>query len=176
MTKAAPSTQYVDVKEAPDRQTGEGPFDTIYDDEFDYVWRSLGRLGVPEPELADAVHEVFLVLHRRWDEIDHLRSLRPWLYGVARRTASAFRRRNREVPTEDVDLAAPVDPVVAQRRLLWRALSTLDDDRRDVVILHDLEGYTGAEIAEQLEIPINTVHSRLRLARIDLVAAAERLK
>lgn len=176
MTKTPASAQYLDVDEEPDRQPGDGPFDTIYDREFDYVWRSLGRLGVAEPELADAVHEVFLVLHRRWNELDHNRSLRPWLYGVARRVAPALRSRAQEVPTEDVDLAAPVDPLVAQRRLLWSALSKLDDDRRDVVILHDLEGYTGAEIAEQLDIPINTVHSRLRLARIDLVAAVERLK
>ena len=176
MTKTPASAQYVDVKEEPDRPPGEGPFDTIYEREFDYVWRSLGRLGVPEHELADAVHEVFLVLHRRWNEIDHGRSLRPWLYGVARKVAPTLRSRAQDVPTEDVDRAAPVDPLVAQRRLLWRALAMLDDDRRDVIILHDLEGYTGAEIAEQLDIPLNTVHSRLRLARIDLAAAVERLK
>jgi RNA polymerase sigma-70 factor (ECF subfamily) len=175
VTKTPVSAQYIDVKEEPDRQPGEGPFDTIYDREFEFVWRSLGRLGVPEHELPDAIHEVFLVLHRRWNEIDQNRSLRPWLYGVARRVAPALRNRTREVPTEDVDLATPIDPLVAQRRLLWNALSTLDHDRRDVVILHDLEGYTGAEIAEQLDIPINTVHSRLRLARVDLIAAVERL-
>jgi RNA polymerase sigma-70 factor (ECF subfamily) len=176
VTKTAVSPQYVDVNEEPDRPPGEGPFDSIYEGEFDYVWRSLGRLGVPEAGLGDAAHEVFLVLHRKWNEIDHSRSLRPWLYGVARKVAAGVRAKRREIPTENVDLPEPIDPIVAQRRLLWRALSTLDDDRRDVVILHDLEGYTGAEIAEQLDISINTVHSRLRLARVDLVAAVERLK
>jgi DNA-directed RNA polymerase specialized sigma24 family protein len=44
------------------------------------------------------------------------------------------------------------------------------------VVLHDIEGHTGAEIAKILEIPANTVHSRLRLARIDLAAAVDRLR
>jgi RNA polymerase sigma-70 factor, ECF subfamily len=171
VTKAPLSPQYIVVKEPP----SEAPFDAIYERELDYVWRSLGRLGVRESDLADAVHEVFLVLHRRWNELDRDRSLRPWLFGVARRVAAAARAKQREDAT-DVEIAETADPLVAQRRLLWRALATLDDDRREVVILHDLEGYTGAEIAEQLAIPVNTVHSRLRLARVDLLAAVERLK
>lgn len=177
MTKPASSPQYAGVKE-PDRpppKADEAPFDAIYECEFDYVWRSLGRLGVAEPELPDAVHEVFLVLHRRWREIDHQRPIRPWLFGVARRIASALRGKRRELPAE-LDPAASVDPLVAQRRLLWKALSLLEDDRRDVIILHDLEGYSGVEIAAQLELSVNTVHSRLRLARADLLAAVQRVK
>jgi RNA polymerase sigma-70 factor (ECF subfamily) len=177
VTKSPSSPQYADVKE-PDRpppKADEAPFDAIYDREFDYVWRSLGRLGVPESELADAVHEVFLVLHRRWGDVDKERPIRPWLFGVARRIAAAARAKRRELPTE-IDPAEAIDPIVAQRRLLWRALALLDDDRRDVIILHDLEGYSGAEIAEQLDVPVNTVHSRLRLARADLLAAVHRVR
>ena len=148
-------------------------FDEIYDREFEYVWRNLGRFGVPERELPDATHEVFLVLHRRWNELDHARPIRPWLFGVARRVAADTRAKQREAPSE-AETVAPTDPLVAQRNLLWRALAALDDAKRTIVILHDLEGYTGAEIAEQLEIPINTVHSRLRLARAELAAEVER--
>jgi RNA polymerase sigma-70 factor (ECF subfamily) len=68
------------------------------------------------------------------------------------------------------------DPRIAQRDLLWRALATLDEDRRTVIILHDLEGHTGVEIAALLDIPANTVHSRLRLARADLLTAVSRLR
>jgi len=173
VTKPASPAQYAGVKD--DRPPGEAPFDQIYDRELDYVWRTLGRFGVPEPDLADAVHEVFLILHRRWSELDHSRPLRRWLFGVARRVAADARAKQRDIPTE-IDPAEPVDPLVAQRRLLWSGLVTLDDDRRDVIILHDLEGYTGAEIAEQLEVPVNTVHSRLRLARADLLVAVQRLR
>lgn len=148
-------------------------FHEVYDREFEYVWRTLGRFGVSEHELPDATHEVFLVLHRRWNELDRSRPMRPWLFGVARRVAADARAKRRELPS-DTEVAAPTDPLVAQRNLLWRSLAELDDAKRAIVILHDLEGYTGAEIAEQLNIPINTVHSRLRLARADLLAEVQR--
>jgi RNA polymerase sigma-70 factor (ECF subfamily) len=148
-------------------------FDETYDREFEYVWRTLGRFGVPEHELPDATHEVFLVLHRRWNELDRERSLRPWLFGVARRVAADARAKRREQPSE-TEVVAPSDPLVAQRNLLWRSLAVLDEAKRTIIILHDLEGYTGAEIAQQLDVPINTVHSRLRLARAELLAEVNR--
>jgi RNA polymerase sigma-70 factor (ECF subfamily) len=160
----------------PDRPPGSGleGFNEVYDREFEYVWRSLGRLGVDQAEIPDAVHEVFLVLYRRWNDLDRKDELRPWLFGVARRIASTIRAKPRESPT-DVEPAAPVDPLIAKRNLLWKALAMLDDDRRAVVVLHDLEGHTGAEISSILDIPVNTVHSRLRLARADLVQAIRKL-
>jgi RNA polymerase sigma-70 factor (ECF subfamily) len=150
-------------------------FDAIYDHELDYVWRTLGRLGVPTADLDDATHDVFLVLYRRWNEIDHQRAIRPWLFGVARRVAADLRAKRREQPT-DVEPLSDSDPNIAKRDLLWRAMATLEEERRIVVVLHDLEGRTGAEIAALLDIPVNTVHSRLRLARADLVAAVRKLQ
>jgi RNA polymerase sigma-70 factor (ECF subfamily) len=175
VTKSAVSRQYVDVKE-PDRLAGSEleAFDAIYEREFDYVWRSLGRLGVPHADLGDATHDVFVVLYRRWNVVDRERALRPWLFGVARRVAAGMRAKRRELPV-DVDVRAPDGADVAKRDLVWRALDQLDEDRRTVVILHDLEGHTGARIAEMLGISVNTVHSRLRLARAELVEIVRKL-
>ena len=180
MTKSPSPRQYVDVSES-DRPPGPGleAFDAVYEREFSFVWRTLGRLGVAPGDIADAVHEVFVVVFRRWRELDHDRDLRPWLFGVARRIAAAARRRRVEAPIEDADVtpAEDGDPAqLAERDLLWRALAQVDDERRAVLVLHDLEGYTGAEIAAMLDIPVNTVHSRLRLARADLLGAVRRLR
>jgi len=49
--------------------------------------------------------------------------------------------------------------------VLLRVLATLDPDRREVLVLHDLKGYSAPEIAEILATPLNTVYSRLRRAR-----------
>lgn len=176
MTKTPVSSQYTRVSES-DRPPAPGldDFHEIYAREFDYVCRTLGRLGVPSGDIQDAMHEVFLVLYRRWSEIDPQRPIRPWLFGVARRIASHVRAKKREV-LATVEPAISVDPHMAQRDMLWRALDALDDDRRVVIILHDIEGYTGMEIAEMLEVPANTVHSRLRLGRADLLAAVRRLE
>jgi len=176
VTKSGTSPQYPDVTE-PDRPPGAGldDFDEVYNRELEYVWRSLGRFGLREADIADAVHEVFLVLYRRWNDLDRSTSLRPWLFGVARRVAADMRAKRREEPT-DVEAVAVDDPLVAKRNLLWRAMATLDEDRRAVIILHDLEGHTGLEIAAMLDIPANTVHSRLRLGRADLLAAVRKLR
>lgn len=150
-------------------------FDAIYAREFEYVWRTLGRLGVPPSDIADAAHDVFVVVYKKRDEIDPTRSIRPLLFGIARRIAAIARRKQR--PESSIDAELVVDaPPHAERDLLWHALAGLDEDRRAVFILHDLEGHTGPEIAAQLGIPVNTVHSRLRLARADLLATLQRLR
>ena len=170
MTKLADSRQYNGVSESERVDS----FDSIYGREFEYVWRTLGRLGVSPGDIADAAHDVFVVVYRKWDTIDPARPIRPFLFGVARRIAALARRKPR--PESDPDADAVVDaPPHAERDLLWRVLAALDEDRRAVFILHDLEGYTGVEISTILDIPANTVHSRLRLARADLLAAHERL-
>lgn len=176
MTKPPAGWQYPDVSES-DRPPPPGldAFDAVYDREFDYVWRTLGRLGVRPADLDDATHDVFVVVFRRWAELDPAQPLRPWLFGVARRVASHRRRKPDEI-AEPVDGVAPEGGSLADRELLWKALAQLEDDRLEVVVLHDLEGQTGAEIARMLGISVNTVHSRLRLARADLVAAVERLE
>jgi RNA polymerase sigma-70 factor (ECF subfamily) len=163
----------------PDRPPGAGRelFDAIYDAEFDYVWRTLGRMGIPEHEIPDTVHDVFLVLCRRWNDVDIERPMRPWLFGVARRVASDLRAKRREQLLDiEPHAGPPTNPLVAQRNLVWNALATLDDDHRTVIILHDLEGHTGAEIATMLDIPVNTVHSRLRLARAALLVTVRKLQ
>jgi RNA polymerase sigma factor (sigma-70 family) len=175
VTKPAPSPQYQGVDE-PDRPSGDwlADFDALYDREYAYVWKTLARLGVAPADLADGVHDVFVVVHLRRAELDRERPIRPWLFGVARRVAAAQRRKRHDEPVAEPEAAAAPD-VAPERELLWKALDQLDDDRRVVIILHDLEGHTGAEIARDLGIPVNTVHSRLRLGRADLVAALERL-
>jgi RNA polymerase sigma-70 factor (ECF subfamily) len=150
-------------------------FYAIYERELSYVFKTLGRLGVGTPDLADAVHDVFVIVHRRWADIDFSRPIRPWLFGVARKVAAGMRRKHRELPSPDLVSSVGASPH-EERDLLWRVLASLDDDRREVVILHDLEGYTGAEIGELLGISTNTVHSRLRLAREDMRGALARLR
>lgn len=175
MTKPGSPPQYRDVSESdPPPGTGLEAFDAIYEADFDYVWRTLGRFGVAVADLQDAVHEVFLVLYRRWNEVDRTRSMRPWLFGVARRVAADLRAKRRDEPAV-VEPITTDDPFDTQRDMLWRGLQALDDDRRTVLVLHDLEGHTGAEIAARLDLSVNTVHSRLRLARADLLAAVRKL-
>ena len=64
----------------------------IYRQHADYVWRIARHLGVAEAELADVVHDVFLVVLRRMDEYDGRASMRTWLYHQTRGIVSNRRR------------------------------------------------------------------------------------
>src|ERR1044071_7430098 len=68
-------------------------FEAIYDDRFDFDWRSARHLGIPDASLADVVQDVFLVVHRRLSDFEARSSVRTWLYGITVRVARDHRRR-----------------------------------------------------------------------------------
>jgi RNA polymerase sigma-70 factor (ECF subfamily) len=176
VTNSAARPQYPDVDES-DRPAAPAlaQFDAVYNEHLDYVWRTLGRLGVLPRDLEDSAHEVFIVVYKRWADLDPARPIRPWLFGVARRVAAAYRRKPRAELGAGPEGSTRDDERLVRRDFLWRALSELSDERLEIIVLHDLEGKTGKEIATLLGIPANTVHSRLRLARTDLTAIVRRL-
>lgn len=140
--------------------------------EFDYLCRSLQRLGVRQADLEDLAHEVFLVLDRKWDEYDPRRPLRAYLFGIAFRVAAAHRRRqSREIPGEVPEIAdarGDLDEILAAaeaRSVVLRALERIALPRRAVFVMHDLDETPMRVIAETLQIPIFTAYSRLRKAR-----------
>ncbi len=158
-------------------------FDAVYEREFDYVWTTLRRMGVTEASLPDATHDVFVVVFRRLGDFDPARPLRPWLFGISYRVASdrrALAYNRRETPSElpDIDSGALAQDVAlerSQRRaMVHDALAKVDEGQRAVLIAHDLEDRPMAEIATELEIPVKTAYSRLRLAREALTRALER--
>lgn len=160
-------------------------FRVIFEAEFDYVWRSLRRLGVRERDVDDVTHDTFLVVYRNLAEYDPTRPLRPWLFGIAGRLAANYRRRAHlrgdvmEATAEVADVSAGADDTVAARQasdLVLEALDALDDDRRTVFVLHELDGTSVPDIAAALSIPLNTAYSRLRLAREHFGAAVRRIR
>lgn len=157
----------------------------FYDEHFDFVWRSLRRLGVPEAALDDAAQEVFLVAFRREAEFEGRSSLRTWLFGIAwNRARELLRgaRRRPEEPLPDVLPAAPQadqEQIAIERealRFAYRVLDELAPERRAVLVMVDVEEMTAVEIAKILEIPVNTVYSRIRLARRDFEASLQRCR
>jgi len=167
-----------------ERAGGRPVFRDVFEAELPYVCQSARRLGVPERDVEDVAHDVFVAVHRHLDDWDAERPIRPWLFGFAFRVASAYRRRagNRhervEQPPDVADQRPRADQLMEdeqRRRLVLEALDALDDDKRAVFVMHSLDGHAVPEIAAALEIPLNTAYSRLRLAREEFAAAAKRL-
>jgi RNA polymerase sigma-70 factor, ECF subfamily len=158
-------------------------FQKIYREEIAYVWSCLRRLGVDEKNLEDKAHDVFIILYRRRKDFDAARPVRPWLSGIAARVALDYNRlayKRREVLSDRVavDMAIPSPEASLEqrdvRRRLLAALDTLDIDRRTVFVLHDVEGRSIPEIAEIVDVSVNTLYSRLRLARQQLTVLLRR--
>jgi RNA polymerase sigma-70 factor (ECF subfamily) len=145
------------------------------------VWRSARRLGVPSAAVDDVVQEIFLVIARRHDDFEARSSLRTWIFGIVVGIVRNYRRsaRRKDAPLVASDEAPetrsddrPSQPgpyrlaVKAEAlRLLHRLLDELDDDKREVFVMAELEQLAMAEIAEAIGIKVNTVQSRLRAAR-----------
>jgi RNA polymerase sigma-70 factor (ECF subfamily) len=151
-------------------------FDDLYDRHFDFVWRSLRRLGVPDPDLHDAAQDVFLVVHRRLGAFEGRSKVTTWLFRICLHAARDRRRKahvRREVldPSlfEHVHDGAEDAAAALEKRddleLFDTALESMVIEQRAVFTLFELEGMSGDDIAEALEIPLGTVYSRLRLAR-----------
>lgn len=166
-------------------------FPQLYEEYFTFVWTSARRLGVPAASIDDAVQEVFVVVHRRLGEFAGRSSMKTWLFAIVRNVAREARRSIRrksphDAPgaLEDPDALAgsPEDRPdrVAERssenRVLHALLDKLDDDKREVFVLAELEGFAAPEIAEAIGINVNTVYSRLRHAREEFADAAARYR
>lgn len=154
-----------------------------FQSEFDYLCRTLRRLGVRREDIEDDVHEVFLVLNRKWTQYDPSRPLRPYLFGIAFRVASAQRRRrHREVPHRLELVEEPAVPpddaleAAEARELVLAALSRVPLPRRAVLVMHDIDEIPMRDIARTLSLPLFTGYSRLRKARREFEAAVEALR
>jgi RNA polymerase sigma-70 factor, ECF subfamily len=150
-----------------------------------FAWRALRRLGVPEADVDDVCQEVFVVVHRKLGDFEGRSTLRTWIYGICARTASDYRRSGRvrreivtDAPPEAAAEGGQHDAVALRqaRAALDRILDTLDDDKRAVFVLYEIEELTMAEVAEALGCPLQTAYSRLHAARKIVEAGVARAR
>ncbi len=148
------------------------------------TWRCLRRLGVTAADADDVCQEVFLVVHKKLSEYDGRAPLRAWIYGIAVRKASDYRRlaRNRyetlaQAPGDERAAGAPGPEQSLEHRrdleLLDRAINELDGDKRNAFVLYEVEGLTLSEVAAAVSCPLQTLYSRLNAARRQVHAAMD---
>jgi len=153
------------------------------------VWRVARRLMRDHSAADDVFQETFVALYRSAAGITAGGSLRSWLLAVTRRAALRSWRTRAGEPShyeelEDVDLVSlgvaagwGADPEAslqqAQRReVLQRALLKLTPAEREVLVLREFEGLTGAQTAAALGIPLAAMKTRLHRARLRVLAIA----
>lgn len=154
---------------------GPGPdFERLYDEHARLVWRLLRNMGVWPADVADVAQDVFVIVYRRLPEVEIRTSLRAWIYGICIRAAANYRRRSchtkERLFAEVPDRVCPVSDS-ADKLDLRAALAALDEARRAVFVLYEIEELTMSEVAEALGCPLTTLYSRLYSARRFIRAA-----
>jgi RNA polymerase sigma-70 factor (ECF subfamily) len=169
-------------------------FEQVYEDNLAYVWRAAHRLGIDRADTDDVVQEVFLVAHRRLAEFEGRSSVKTWLFKILLHIVRHHHRTRARKPDQrgcdqrqgqgqgprddcpdDIDALCddhgqgPVE--AAERadavRILDSLLGQLDSGKREVFVLAEIEQLSSVEIADILDLNVNTVYSRLRSARQD---------
>lgn len=168
---SSPMQTSAERREAPVQPAS---FEALYEAQVDFVWRTVRRLGVPPEGLDDAVQEVFLIVHRRLAEFEPRAKVSTWLFAICLRVVADVRRRHRRKPQPESLSPALVDPAQGPHELTAQAealrqldavLDTLDEKKRAVFVMAEVEQLTVPEMAEVLGENLNTVSSRLRAAR-----------
>lgn len=143
------------------------------------VWRLLGP-GATDADVEDLSQQIFMAVHRALPRFRGDSKASTWLYGIATRTVyrelrNRSRHRRMVATLESVqshrEAVSRLDREAEHRVELakvWRCLLKLSPKKRVVFLLHELEGLSGREIAERLEINQSTVHTRLFHARREL--------
>jgi RNA polymerase sigma-70 factor (ECF subfamily) len=156
----------------------------VFREHGSYAWRVLRRLGVQESDAEDVCQEVFMIVHRKLAEFEGRSSVRTWVYGICVRAASDYRKRashrKESVTDQPPELASASDPHGEAagrqaRALLDRIVDELDDDKRAVFVLYEIEEMSMNEVAAAVGCPLQTAYSRLHAARAIVEKAAARL-
>ena len=154
-------------------------FASVYEQHFDFVFRTVRRLGVAESAAEDVTQEVFVIVHKSLPSFEQRSSLRTWLFGIARNLAYRHRRalgrRISLAPGQEWAVDAAHDETarsahdLAERseaaRVLDALLEAMDDEKREVFVLVELEEMSMPEVSEAIGINLNTAYTRLRAAR-----------
>lgn len=152
------------------------------------MYRMAFRWTQNQADAEDVVQEVLTNLAGRLDEMESIENLKSWLIKVLyNKFVDRYRQQNRRLELPEIDFGLPtLSESGSQESLidtfadcestgpsnqaglqmtLQKAVGILETSQRDVLLLHDAEGYSDSEIAEILDISKGTVKSRLHRAR-----------
>ena len=181
-------------------------FEKLVQPHLEAMYRFAYRLAGQQQDAEDLVQDVVLKLYPRLSELESVEQLRPWLNRVLyRHFIDQVRRKGRRADRPVSDVAEPeqqssfldsyaadipdLSEQISSERLkpvMDEIIQTLSPDRRTLMLLHDVDGWSQEDIAQVLEIPVGTVKSRVHrcraalreklLERPELFPQAERVK
>jgi len=149
------------------------------------VFSYLVRCGVPESDRDDLFQDIFIKIHQRADKYDAARPLHPWLFTVVANTVRSYFSKKKlrsffvwEPAQEDAKDPAPDSEARASAKetaaWLERAIAALPMPQREALVLATIEDLPLKDVASILDMPLSTVKTHVRRARLRLVEGYER--
>jgi RNA polymerase sigma-70 factor (ECF subfamily) len=166
---------------------GVAAFDVVMRRHEDSVWRYVRSQSGSQQDAEDIVQETFISAWRHAASYRATGSVRAWLLTIARHAVSHYYRLRVGEPAQpealdqlalDAGWGANVDDSAARddRELLETALGRLPREDRELLVLRELEGFSGEETAGLLQLTLPAMKSRLHRARLKFVAALRELE
>jgi RNA polymerase sigma-70 factor (ECF subfamily) len=145
-------------------------FEALYTGYAPFVRRVLLHRGVRPTDVDDVLQDAFVTIHRLWPSFEGRSKIETWLYAIAWRLAAQYRRKLRlelREPSESME-AQPLGAMLGVSQM-YDALHRIDDEERDLILLHDIGGLSISAIAELTGHARITIRQRLERARATLV-------
>lgn len=135
------------------------------------VRRFAERLCKSPEDAEDAAQHALWVLWRRFPILQRTAKITTYLFAVVRNECLRFARKALRLQQLKLEPKLASDSGLDQAELLQsvcRAIESLDEDQRVVLLMRDVKGLSGPEVAQQLGISLAAVKSRLHRARLEV--------
>jgi RNA polymerase sigma-70 factor (ECF subfamily) len=146
---------------------------------YQAVYRYAYRLCGSATEAEDLTQQVYLIASRNLGQLRSLDTAKYWLFAILRNHFLRERQKNQRIPTTEVpvnldhlpqDIPEDVHTAEIDPEMLQQALNSLSDASRVILGMFYFEELSYKQIAENLDVPLGTVMSRLARAKVDLRA------
>ncbi len=160
-----------------------GAFEAIYRAYAPFVYNVAYRMVEAKEDAEEVTQEVFLIIHRKLNSFMFRSSLKTWVYRITANCAiNLLNKRNREHKSRvDMDDVLEFMPSLVNTRQhmenedhdykVRMLLNLLNPDEKACVVLRNIEGLSYIQIAQSLNVNINTVRTRLKRAREKMLKA-----
>ena len=161
-----------------------GAFDALLSAYQGTIYSYLIRCGITESAREDLFQDIFLKIHASAASYQSTQPLKPWIFTIAANTVRNYLRAQRSsILTASENAPDPIDPqptaemhTAQNHQLDWleQTIATLPLKQREVLLLVTVEGLSQHEAANCLKIPLNSVKTYLRRARLTLLQALQK--
>jgi len=156
--------------EAVDEQAFDAEFTEIVNLHLDPLYNYTRYMVTDGEEASDIVQTTFLTLYKNFKKLDRSQPLKPWLYKVARNNCLDYLKKKRalnfseldmeiyDIPETDTDLEVQANSEILQESVR-QILDSLPTTVKEIMVLHYFDDFSFEQIAQQLELPLNTIKS-----------------